>query len=73
VIDRIVVWALRLKSERGQDIMEYAILTGGIAVALLVALAIFAGTGTGAGIVGTPLGDFFDRLGKFMDDLVPTT
>jgi Flp pilus assembly pilin Flp len=71
VIDRIVVWALRLRSERGQDIMEYAVLTGTIAVALLAALAIFVGTGTGIGGVGTPLGDFFDRLGSFMDGLLP--
>jgi Flp pilus assembly pilin Flp len=72
VIDRIVVWALTLKApargERGQDIMEYAILTGGIAVALLAALAFFIGT---KGDVGGPLGSFFNRLGTFMGNLVP--
>jgi len=44
VIDRLVVWALSLKArpkgERGQDVMEYAIITGGIAVVLIAALAI---------------------------------
>jgi Flp pilus assembly pilin Flp len=45
MIDRIVVWALRLKSERGQDIMEYALLGGFIAVAFVVAA------------LATPLGD----------------
>ena len=70
MIDRIVVWALTLKAraseERGQDIMEYAILTGGIAVVLAVVLALFIGTKTGG-----PLFDFFTRLGDFVDDLVP--
>jgi Flp pilus assembly pilin Flp len=70
VIDRLVVWALTLKvrarSERGQDIMEYAILTGGIAVALTVALAWLIGTGDGGRLSG-----FFGRLGDFVDTLVP--
>ena len=66
MIDRIVVWVLRLKSERGQDIMEYAILTGGIAVVLSLALVFFVGTGTAG-----PLVDFFDDLGKFVGNLAP--
>ena len=45
MIDRIVVWALtlreRARSERGQDIMEYAIITGAIALALFAAVALF--------------------------------
>ena len=65
MIDRIVVWALSLKArpkgERGQDVMEYAILTGGIAVVLILALALFTGEITA----------FFQRLGDFLGDLVP--
>jgi Flp pilus assembly pilin Flp len=68
MLDKLVVFVLTLKaklsSERGQDIMEYAILTGGIAVALLAALAIFT-------VGGGPLDGFFTRLGNFMNDLVP--
>jgi len=70
MIDRIVVWALTLKAqaseERGQDIMEYAILTGTIAVALAAGLLLFTGQLTGDG-------SFFDRLGDFMGKLVPTS
>jgi Flp pilus assembly pilin Flp len=47
MLDKLVVKLLtlkmRLSDERGQDIMEYAILTGGIAIALIVALALFTG------------------------------
>ena len=65
MIDRIVVWALtlreRARSERGQDIMEYAILTGGIAIALLAALAFFTGA----------LDDWFTAMGNFFSKLTP--
>jgi Flp pilus assembly pilin Flp len=48
MIDRIAVWALALKtklsSERGQDMMEYALITGGIGIALVGALAIISPT-----------------------------
>ena len=44
MIDRIVVWALtlrvRARSERGQDVMEYAILTGGIALVIAAVLLV---------------------------------
>jgi len=47
VIDRIVVWALSLKTraseERGQDLTEYALLTGGIALILVTAVGLFTG------------------------------
>ena len=47
MIDRVVVWALTLKArargERGQDVMEYALITGGIAIALIVAILVFTG------------------------------
>jgi len=61
MIDRIVVWALRLRDERGQDIMEYAILTGGIAIALLAALAYFTGD----------LQGWFTAMGDFFADISP--
>ena len=71
MIDRIVVWALTLKAraseERGQDIMEYAILTGGIAVALTAALVFFIAKGE----VTSPLGKFFNDLGVFLNGLAP--
>jgi Flp pilus assembly pilin Flp len=49
--DRITVWVLsagarissRLHDERGQDLMEYALITGGIAIALILAVALFTG------------------------------
>jgi len=68
MIDRIVVWALSLKArargERGQDIMEYAIITGVIAVALILALAVFTDAFT----------KFFSDLGAWMgDNLVPSS
>ena len=43
MIDRIVVWALRLKSERGQDLIEYAMLGGVIAMAILLVVGAFSG------------------------------
>jgi len=65
MIDRIVVWALTLKTraseERGQDIMEYAILTGGIAIALVTALAFFT----------TKLDGWFTAVGNFFTQISP--
>jgi Flp pilus assembly pilin Flp len=65
MIDRIVVWALSLKAraseERGQDIMEYAILTGGIAIALFAALALFTDA----------LDGWFTAMGDFFADISP--
>ena len=47
MLDKLVVKLLTLKaklsSERGQDIMEYALITGGIAIVLIVALLLFTG------------------------------
>ena len=52
MIGRIVVWALSLKArargERGQDVMEYALITGGIAIVLILAVVIFTGEITNA-------------------------
>ena len=43
MIDRIVVWALRLKSERGQDVLEYAMLGGLIVLGILAVSVLFSG------------------------------
>jgi len=65
MIDRIVVWALtlphRVREERGQDIMEYAILTGSIAVALVLAVVLFT----------DDLAGWFTAMGAFFAKLVP--
>jgi len=65
MIDRIVVWALSLKAraseERGQDVMEYAVLTGVIAIAILVAVVAFS----------TSLSTFFTDLGTWVTDHLP--
>jgi Flp pilus assembly pilin Flp len=62
VIDRVVVWALTLKtklgSERGQDMIEYAMLGG------LIALAIIA-----VGVLGFKgaITDMFTGIGHCID------
>jgi len=65
MLDKLVVFVLSLKAklsgERGQDIMEYAILTGSIAVALVLAVAFFTGA----------LEGWFTDMGAFFDTLVP--
>jgi Flp pilus assembly pilin Flp len=65
MLDKLVVFVLSLKaklsSERGQDIMEYAILTGGIAIALVVALALFTGA----------LNGWFSAMGDFFGSISP--
>ncbi len=47
MIDRIVVWALTLKAraseERGQDLLEYAMLGGLIVIAILAIVGAFTG------------------------------
>jgi Flp pilus assembly pilin Flp len=42
---RYAIESLRslVKSERGQDLVEYALLTGGIAIGLIVAVGAFSG------------------------------
>ena len=62
MIDRIVVWALtlrdRARSERGQDVMEYAMLSGLIALAIIaVGVAFFSGA----------LEDMFTGIGNCVD------
>jgi len=45
MLKRIFRW---FKSERGQDVMEYALITGGIAVVLVLAIVLFTDSITGA-------------------------
>jgi Flp pilus assembly pilin Flp len=45
VIDRIVVWVLtlpyRVREERGQDLVEYALITGGVGLMVIAATVVF--------------------------------
>jgi len=45
MIDRIVVWALtlpyRVREERGQDLVEYALITGGVGLMVIAATILF--------------------------------
>jgi len=67
MIDRIAVWALStrarisnwLREERGQDIMEYALLGGFIAVAFVVAAL--------ATPLGTAMKTMTDAVGECVD------
>ena len=65
MIERIAVWALTLKvrvsEEHGQDLTEYALITGGVAIALIAAVAVFSGA----------VGDWFEALGGWFGDLAP--
>ena len=62
MIDRIVVWALRLKSERGQDLLEYAIISGTLALVVLVGVGLFAGS----------MSDWFENFGTWINtNLLP--
>ena len=60
MIDKLVVKLLTLKaklsSERGQDLMEYALITGGLGVAIVGAIAL---TGLGPGGI---IQDWFQSL-----------
>lgn len=65
MIDRIVVWVLRLKSERGQDLIEYAMLSGLIAI-ILVAASLLLG-------LTDPIQDMLDGIGRCIDFSSGTT
>ena len=45
MIDRIVVWVLtlpyRAREERGQDLVEYALITGGVGLMVIAATVAF--------------------------------
>jgi len=51
MLDKLVVFVLSLKaklsSERAQDVVEYALITGGIALVLVVAILLFTANITG--------------------------
>ena len=59
MIDRIVVWVLRLKSERGQDLIEYAMLSGLIATILIAASLLLGLT--------DPIQDMLTGIGNCID------
>ena len=65
MIDRIVVWVMTLKArvseENGQDLTEYALITGGVAIALIAAVAIFSGA----------VGTWFEAMGGWFGSLSP--
>ena len=61
LVVKLMVFKMRLSDERGQDIMEYAILTGGIAIALIVALALFTDA----------LDGWFQAVGDFFTQISP--
>jgi Flp pilus assembly pilin Flp len=48
MLDKLVVFVLSLKaklsSERGQDLLEYAILSGTLALVVLAGVGLFAGS-----------------------------
>ena len=43
MLDKFVVWLLALRSERGQDLLEYAMLGGLIVIAILAIVGAFTG------------------------------
>ena len=65
MIDRIAVWALTLKaklsSERGQDMVEYALITGAIAVGITAVALVFV----------PAVQDWFTSLGTWFGELEP--
>jgi Flp pilus assembly pilin Flp len=60
LVVKLMVLKMRLDDERGQDVMEYSILSGVIALALIAALVLFRGQ----------VVNFFGRLGTAVDGLV---
>lgn len=65
MLDRIVMWFLlfrtRPSDERGQDVLEYGLLGGGIAILLIVAVGVFS----------TAVGAWFERLADWFTSLEP--
>ncbi|MGA2285974.1 MAG: Flp family type IVb pilin [Dehalococcoidia bacterium] len=62
MLDKLVVKLLTwINDDHGQDMVEYVIITGGIAVALVAALAIF-----------TPfISGWFSAMGAFFQNIAP--
>ena len=50
-----------VKSERGQDLTEYALITGGVAIAAIVAVA----------LLGTAFSGWFTDMAGWVDGLTP--
>jgi Flp pilus assembly pilin Flp len=65
MIDRIVVWVLtlpyRVREESGQDLTEYALITGGVAIAIVAAVALFSAAFT----------DWFTDIATWVGTLAP--
>ncbi len=65
MLDKLVVKFLVLKmwasDERGQDLAEYALLTGGVAILLIAAVGVLSGS----------IGTWFDRMGNWFNGLNP--
>jgi Flp pilus assembly pilin Flp len=51
----------RAREERGQDLVEYAVLTGSIAILVIV----------GAGLFGVAVDDWFDKLTTWFGKIGP--
>jgi Flp pilus assembly pilin Flp len=43
LVVKLMVFKMRLSDERGQDLAEYALLTGGVAIVVAVGVAFFGG------------------------------
>ena len=50
-----------VKSERGQDLTEYALITGGVAIAAIIAVA----------LLGTAFSNWFTDMAGWVDTLTP--
>jgi Flp pilus assembly pilin Flp len=65
MIDKLVVKLLtlkmRLSDERGQDLVEYALLTGGIGLVLIASALVFSGV----------INDWFVAAGDAFADISP--
>jgi Flp pilus assembly pilin Flp len=62
MLDKLVVKLLTwIHGESGQDLVEYGLLTGGVAIALIAAVAVFSGAA----------GTWFNHLGTWFGNLAP--
>jgi len=57
LVVKLMVFKMWLSDDHGQDVMEYALITGGIALVLVLAIAFFT----------TPITGAFKALGKCID------
>jgi len=65
MLDKLVVKLLtlkmRLSDDHGQDLVEYALLTGGIGLVLIAAVAVFTGV----------IGDWFNSAATAFGTITP--